>query len=60
MSRKEAHLRIGTRGSALAMAQTELVRDRLVAEHSGLQVEIVKIATSGDKDVDRPLSQIGG
>ena len=60
MSRKEAHLRMGTRGSALAVAQTELVRDRLVAAHPGLQVEIVRITTAGDKDLDRPLSQMGG
>ena len=60
MSRKEAHLRMGTRGSALALAQTELVRDRLVAAHPGLQVEIVRITTSGDKDLDRPLHQLGG
>ena len=60
MSRKEAHLRMGTRGSALAVAQTELVRDKLVAAHPGLQVEIVRITTSGDKDLDRPLHQLGG
>lgn len=60
MSRKPAHLRIGTRGSALAIAQTELVRDKLVAAHPGLEVELVRITTAGDKDVDRPLHQIGG
>jgi len=51
---------MGTRGSGLALAQTELVRDRLVAAHPGLQVEIVKITTAGDKDLDRPLHQLGG
>jgi len=60
VSRKEAHLRMGTRGSALAVAQTELVRDRLVAAHPGLQVEIIRITTGGDRDLDRPLSQLGG
>jgi len=60
VSRKPAHLRIGTRGSALAIAQTELVRDKLVAAHPGLEVELVRITTAGDKDVDRPLHQIGG
>lgn len=60
MSRKEAHLRMGTRGSALAVAQTELVRDRLVAAHPGLQVEILRITTAGDKDLDRPLHAMGG
>jgi hydroxymethylbilane synthase len=51
---------MGTRGSALAVAQTELVRDRLVAAHPGLQVEIVRISTVGDRDLDRPLHQMGG
>jgi hydroxymethylbilane synthase len=51
---------MGTRGSALAVAQTELVRDRLVAAHPGLQVEIVRITTAGDKDLDRPLHAMGG
>ena len=60
MSRTQAHLRIGTRGSTLALAQTELVRDRLVAEHSGLQVELVRVTTAGDRDLDRPLHQLGG
>jgi hydroxymethylbilane synthase len=51
---------MGTRGSTLAVAQTELVRDRLVAAHPGLQVEIVRISTVGDRDLDRPLHQMGG
>ncbi len=57
-------LRIGTRGSPLALAQTEEVRADLVAAHPGLArpgtVEVVVIKTTGDKVFDRPLSDIGG
>jgi hydroxymethylbilane synthase len=40
-------LRLGTRGSALALAQAELVGNALAAK--GLEVEIVPITTSGDQ-----------
>lgn len=55
-------LRLGTRGSPLAMVQAHLVRDALVAAH-GLtpdRVEIVPIRTTGDRVQDRPLAEIGG
>lgn len=55
-------VRIGTRGSPLALAQAHEVRDRLVSAH-GLDpesFEIVAIQTSGDRIVDRPLAEIGG
>jgi hydroxymethylbilane synthase len=42
-------LRLGTRGSALARAQTELVRASLAARHPGLALEVVYIRTSGDR-----------
>jgi len=60
VTKSHAALRIGTRASALALAQTALVADHLKAAHPGLQVEVVKVSTAGDKDVDRPLHQIGG
>lgn len=41
-------LRIGTRGSQLALYQAELVRSLLIKASASLQVEIVKIKTSGD------------
>lgn len=41
-------IRIGTRGSKLALYQAELVQDLLAVHHSELKVEIVKITTSGD------------
>lgn len=53
-------LRLGTRGSPLAMLQTQTVRDALVAQHPGLNVEIVEIAVMGDQIQDRALSEVGG
>jgi hydroxymethylbilane synthase len=55
-------IRIGTRGSPLALAQAEETRDRLMAAH-GLPrevFEIVVIKTTGDRVQDRALSEIGG
>jgi len=46
-------LRIGTRGSALARAQTKLVADALGQAHPGLEVEVVTILTSGDESSTR-------
>ncbi len=48
-------LRIGTRGSPLALAQTHEVQGLL-----GAETEIVEIKTTGDKVQDRPLADIGG
>jgi len=53
-------LRIATRKSALALWQANHVRDLLTASHPGLEVELVKIVTKGDRILDRPLAQIGG
>lgn len=55
-------IRIGTRGSPLALAQAHETRDRLVAAHGFKAdfIEIVVIKTSGDQIVDRPLSEVGG
>jgi hydroxymethylbilane synthase len=55
-------IRIGTRGSPLAMAQAHEVRDRLQRAH-GLPegaITITAIKTTGDQVTDRPLSDIGG
>lgn len=55
-------LRIGTRGSPLALAQANLVA-RLLAERHGVPVtdiEIRVITTTGDRLTDRPLSEAGG
>jgi hydroxymethylbilane synthase len=53
-------LRIGTRGSPLARVQAGLVRDALAAAHPGLACEIVTIRTTGDREQNRRLSEIGG
>ncbi len=58
----ERPLRIGTRGSPLALAQAHETKVRLMAAH-GLPegaFEIVPIKTTGDRVQDRPLSEIGG
>lgn len=57
-------LKIGTRGSPLAMAQAHEVRDLLIKHYPELGVvgaiEIVKISTTGDQVQDRALSEVGG
>ncbi len=55
-------LRLGTRNSPLAMAQAYETRDRLCAAHGWAEeaIEIVPVLASGDKVLDRPLSEIGG
>ena len=53
-------IRIGTRKSPLALAQTMIVRDRLMQEFPELSVEIVKIDTTGDQVLDRSLTSFGG
>ncbi len=50
----------GTRGSALALAQTEQTISRVVAGNPGLQIKTVIIKTTGDKFAQASLSQIGG
>ena len=54
-------IRIGTRGSALALAQANEVRDRLTAIYGDkVSFEIVIIKTTGDKILDRALAAVGG
>ena len=58
-----ARLRIGTRGSPLALAQAREVAERLVETHAGLSandVAIEIIATTGDRIPDRSLRDAGG
>ncbi|RJP72045.1 MAG: hydroxymethylbilane synthase [Candidatus Abyssobacteria bacterium SURF_17] len=51
---------IGSRGSKLAMTQTEWVRDRIKFFRPDLEFHIKKISTSGDKITDVPLAKAGG
>ena len=53
-------VRLGTRGSPLALVQAGMVRDALIAAHPGLSIEIVPIRTTGDRVQDRALAEIGG
>jgi hydroxymethylbilane synthase len=53
-------IRIGTRGSPLALVQARMLRDALAAAHPKLPIEIVPIKTTGDRVQDRRLMEIGG
>jgi hydroxymethylbilane synthase len=61
-TKPDDRIKIGTRGSKLAMAQAFEVRERMVAAHefSPDQFEIVEISTAGDRIQDKPLSEVGG
>ena len=62
--RKAALVKIGTRGSPLALAQAYLTRDLLKERHPELAedgaIEIKIIKTTGDKVLSQPLADIGG
>jgi len=58
-TRRRAVLRIGTRGSELALFQANAVA-ALLRERASVTSEIVVIKTSGDRLAEAPLSQIGG
>ncbi len=53
-------LRIGTRGSLLAVAQAERLAGELKRRYADLDPVLVKMKTSGDKFAHVPLSQVGG
>jgi hydroxymethylbilane synthase len=53
-------IRIGTRGSPLAVWQAEWVRSELLARHPQRKAELIKIKTTGDKILDVPLAKVGG
>ena len=61
-SQSTPRLRLGTRNSPLAMAQAYETRARLCAAHGWSEeaIVIVPVLASGDKVLDRPLSEIGG
>jgi hydroxymethylbilane synthase len=60
MIEKIATVRVGTRGSPLALRQAEWVAAELRRVRPDLSVELVRIRTSGDRILDRPLAEIGG
>jgi hydroxymethylbilane synthase len=57
-----ALVRIGSRGSRLALTQAELAADalRAAAGDSGLEVALVPITTAGDRDRTKPFGELGG
>lgn len=61
-SRYATPLRLGTRGSPLAMAQANMVKSALIETHdlADADIEIVTVKTTGDMVQDRALAEIGG
>src|SRR5262245_60057933 len=59
MSQVEGPLRVGTRGSRLALRQTDEVVALITAAHPDLAIEQVIVKTVGDRILDAPLSKIG-
>jgi len=64
MSEYTTPVKLGTRGSKLALAQAHMVRDTLRATIPELReegaIEIVVVSTTGDQILDKPLTEIGG
>jgi hydroxymethylbilane synthase len=57
---KENEMRIGTRGSKLALWQANWVKGSLESQYPDLKVSLVEIKTTGDKILDVPLAKVGG
>lgn len=53
-------LRIGTRGSALALAQSNWVKSELLRHRPELEIELRIIKTGGDRLIDTPIQSLGG
>ncbi|UCD71366.1 MAG: hydroxymethylbilane synthase [Syntrophobacterales bacterium] len=53
-------IRIGTRGSPLAVWQANWVQERLTQAHPRLNISLIKIKTKGDKLIDVNLEKVGG
>ncbi len=56
----KTRITIATRQSPLALWQAEHIRERLLAAHRHLTVELLTMTTTGDKILDSPLAKIGG
>ncbi len=57
---KKNKIFIGTRGSKLALYQSEWVKSELQKLHPGLEIQLIKIKTTGDRILDVSLAKIGG
>ena len=53
-------IKIGTRGSKLALWQANWVKSSLEVKHPSLSIELETITTKGDKILDVPLAKVGG
>ena len=60
MTPSQPRVRIGTRGSPLALWQARWVASAMRQHHDGLQTEIIVIKTAGDRNRNDPLPKIGG
>ena len=56
----EFKLRVATRKSALAMAQTTMVAEAIIKANPGLSYELVSMTTEGDRRLDKSLASFGG
>ncbi len=54
------HIKIGTRGSQLALWQANWVKSALIRQNASLSVDLDIIKTTGDKILDAPLANVGG
>ena len=54
------HIKIGTRQSKLALWQANWTKSALEDLYPGIEVELVKITTKGDRILDAPLAKVGG
>lgn len=53
-------IRIGSRESALAVKQAEIIKKMIEKEAPGIRAEIITMKTTGDKSLDKSLEKIGG
>lgn len=53
-------IRIGSRESALAVKQAEIIKKMIEKEAPGIRAEIITMKTTGDKILDKSLEKIGG
>ena len=58
--KKNPTLTIATRGSTLALWQANWVREKILEQHTELNVELLTITTAGDRNQQQPLAEIGG
>lgn len=53
-------VRIGTRGSQLALWQADWIKSKIEERHKGIDIALIRIKTTGDKILDVPLAKVGG